>query len=120
VLGFSFKPNTDDLRESPHVALVEALIGKGKQVKVFDPHIQYSRLMGANRRFIDAAVPHVIDLLANSVDEVLDSCDCIVVANRDPLYESALDRIRPGQVVIDLVRIRGSAVSEGAYQGLSW
>jgi GDP-mannose 6-dehydrogenase len=120
VLGFSFKPNTDDLRESPHVALVEALIGKGKHVKVFDPHIQYSRLMGANRRFIDAAVPHVIDLLANSVDEVLDSCDCIVVANRDPLYESALDRIRPGQIVIDLVRIRPGAVTEGAYQGLSW
>lgn len=120
VLGFSFKPNTDDLRESPHVALVEALMGKGRRVKVFDPYIQYSRLMGANRRFIDAAVPHVIDLFADSVDEIMTSCDCIVIANRDPLFESVLDRIRPGQVIVDLVRIRSAAVSDGPYRGLAW
>jgi GDP-mannose 6-dehydrogenase len=120
VLGFSFKPNTDDLRESPHVALVEALIGKGKRVRVFDPYIQYSRLVGANRRFIDAAVPHVIDLLANSIDEVLESCDCVVIANRDPLFEPVLDRLREGQVVVDLVRIRNSARTADSYQGLAW
>jgi GDP-mannose 6-dehydrogenase len=120
VLGFSFKPNTDDLRESPHVALVEALIGKGKRVRVFDPYIQYSRLMGANRRFIDAAVPHVVDLFANSIDEVLETCDCVVVANRDPLFESALDRVRDGQIIIDLVKIRAAAVTGGSYRGLSW
>lgn len=120
VLGFSFKPNTDDLRQSPHVALVEALIGKGKRVRVFDPYIQYSRLTGANRRFIDAAVPHVIDLLVNSLDEVLETCDCVVIANRDPLFEPVLDRIRDGQVVIDLVRIRPTAVSDASYRGLSW
>jgi GDP-mannose 6-dehydrogenase len=120
VLGFSFKPNTDDLRQSPHVALVEALIGKGKRVRVFDPYIQYSRLMGANRRFIDAAVPHVVELFAESLDDILTSCECIVIANRDPLFEPALDRLRDGQVVIDLVRLRRDAASAGSYYGLSW
>jgi GDP-mannose 6-dehydrogenase len=120
VLGFSFKPHTDDLRESPHVALVEALIGKGKRVRIFDPYIRYSRLLGANRKFIDAAIPHVIDLLADDIDEVLDSCECIVVANRDPLYEPILDRIGEGQVVVDLVKIRATANRQGEYRGLSW
>lgn len=119
VLGFSFKPNTDDLRQSPHVALVEALIGKGKRVRIFDPYIQYSRLMGANRRFIDSAVPHVVDLFVNSLDDILDSSECIVIANRDPLFEPVLDRLNDGQVVIDLVRIRGDAGGE-SYRGLSW
>jgi GDP-mannose 6-dehydrogenase len=120
MLGFSFKPNTDDLRESPHVALVEALIGKGKRVRIFDPYISYSRLLGANRTFIDAAIPHVIDLLADDIDEVLDSSECIVVANRDPLFEPILDRIREGQVVVDLVRVRATANRQGEYRGLSW
>ena len=119
VLGFSFKPNTDDLRESPHVALVEALIGKGKRVRIFDPYIQYSRLMGANRRFIDAAVPHVIDLFVTSLDDILSSCECIVIANRDPQFEVVLDRVREPQVVIDLVRIRRDAAAP-SYHGLSW
>jgi GDP-mannose 6-dehydrogenase len=120
ILGFSFKPNTDDLRQSPHVALVEALIGKGKRVRVFDPYIQYSRLMGANRRFIDAAVPHVVELFAESSDEILQTCDCVVVANRDPLFESVLDRVRDGQIVVDLVRLRNAPTTSGNYRGLAW
>ncbi|MGH9221801.1 MAG: GDP-mannose dehydrogenase, partial [Vicinamibacterales bacterium] len=96
-----------------------ALIGKGKRVRIFDPYIQYSRLMGANRRFIDAAVPHVIDLFVNSLDEIIDTCECIVIANRDPLFEPVLDRVREGQVIIDLVRIRGNAGGD-SYRGLSW
>jgi GDP-mannose 6-dehydrogenase len=120
ILGFSFKPNTDDLRQSPHVALVEALIGKGKRVRVFDPYIQYSRLMGANRRFIDSAVPHVVELFAESSDEILQTCDCVVVANRDPLFEPVLDRVRDGQIVVDLVRLRNAPTTSGNYRGLAW
>lgn len=118
-LGFSFKPNTDDLRQSPHVALVEALIGKGKQVRIFDPNIQFSRLLGANRRFIDNAVPHVVQLLADRLEDILDSCDCLVIANRDAQYARVLSMVRPDQVVVDLVHIVDGAV-QGDYRGISW
>jgi len=120
VLGFSFKPNTDDLRESPHVALVEALIGKGKSVRVYDHNIQLSRLMGANRRFIDQAIPHVVELLADDIDEILESCDCIVIANNDPEYASVLERLEPRHIVVDLVRIARDRATDRGYQGLSW
>jgi GDP-mannose 6-dehydrogenase len=118
-LGFSFKPNTDDLRQSPHVSLVEALIGKGKQVRIFDPYILFSRLMGANRRFIDNAVPHVVQLLVDRIEDVLDTCDCLVIANRDAQYARVPSLVRPDQVVVDLVHI-GNGASPGDYRGLSW
>jgi GDP-mannose 6-dehydrogenase len=118
-LGFSFKPNTDDLRQSPHVALVEALIGKGKQVRIFDPNIHFSRLLGANRRFIDDAVPHVVQLLVDRLEDVLEACDCVVIANRDPHYTRALSMIRRDQVVVDLVHISDGEIA-GDYRGISW
>jgi GDP-mannose 6-dehydrogenase len=120
VLGFSFKPDTDDLRQSPHVALVEALIGKGRRVRVYDPYIQYSRLMGANRRFIDAAVPHVVDLFTESLDEVARNCECIVIANRDKRFEPVLDMVRDHQIVVDLVRLPNAPNRRGQYIGLAW
>ena len=120
VLGFSFKPDTDDLRQSPHVALVEALIGKGRRVRVYDPYIQYSRLMGANRRFIDAAVPHVVELFSESLDEVARNCECIVIANRDKRFEPVLDLVGDGQVVVDLVRLPNAPNRRGQYIGLAW
>jgi GDP-mannose 6-dehydrogenase len=118
-LGFSFKPNTDDLRQSPHVALVEALVGKGKQVRIFDPNIHFSRLIGANRRFIDSAVPHVVQLLVDRLEDVLDTCDCLVIANRDPQYARVPAMVRPDQTVVDLVHIVDDA-GPGEYRGISW
>ena len=59
LVGLAFKAGTDDLRESPLVALAEHLIGKGLQLRVYDPGVQLSRLLGANRRFIDEHVPHL-------------------------------------------------------------
>lgn len=120
MLGFSFKPNTDDLRESPHVALVEALIGRGKTVKIFDPHIQTSMLMGANRKFIDEKISHVSDLMVESVDDVLRDCEVIVIGNKDAHYENVPERARDDQIVIDLVRIDKERITGGGYNGLSW
>ena len=117
-LGFSFKPNTDNLRQSPHVALVEALVGKGKQVRIFDPNIHFSRLIGANRRLIDSAVPHVVQLLVNRLEDVLDTCDCLVIANRDPQYARVPAMVRPDQTVVDLVHIVDAG--RGDYRGISW
>jgi GDP-mannose 6-dehydrogenase len=120
VLGFSFKPNTDDLRQSPHVALVEALMGKGKTIRIFDPNIRFGRLMGANRRFIDAAIPHVVEFLVDRIEDVLETCECIVVANRDPSFAPVVDAVRDGQVIVDLVGIAPSRPHVDRYRGLGW
>lgn len=120
MLGFSFKPNTDDLRESPHVALVEALVGRGKSVKIFDPHIQTSRLTGANRKFIDQKISHVSDLMVESLEDVIENSEVIVIGNKDKHYEGVLEKVRDDQLVIDLVRIDKERTSEDGYHGLSW
>jgi GDP-mannose 6-dehydrogenase len=102
VLGLAFKENTDDLRESPVVSMLEQLIGKGRQVRVFDPHIQLDAIYGANRQFILEVIPHIGKLLDPTIDETLRWAEYIVVAQKQP--PPVCDRIRAtGLPVIDLV-----------------
>jgi GDP-mannose 6-dehydrogenase len=78
IVGLAFKPTTDDLRESPMVALVEALIGKGCDVRVYDPTVVLSSLKGSNRRYIEAEIPHISSLLCDSVDALVAHADVLV------------------------------------------
>jgi GDP-mannose 6-dehydrogenase len=103
VLGLAFKPGTDDLRESPQLALVEQLIGKGFRVRIFDRAVSLARLVGANKTFLERAIPHVAELLVPSPEAALDGVDLVVVASHDPEVVGALERLPPGAVVIDLV-----------------
>ena len=64
MLGLSFKMDTDDLRESPNVELAERLLGKGFEVRIYDPIINPARLVGANLRYVEARLPHLSRLLA--------------------------------------------------------
>lgn len=104
VVGLAFKPGTDDLRESPMVSLVEALIGKGLDVRIFDPNIAIARLIGANRRYIDEEIPHIASLLATSLEEVLDHAEVLVIGSISEEARRALAAIRPDQEVVDLTR----------------
>jgi GDP-mannose 6-dehydrogenase len=102
VIGLAFKENTDDLRESPVVTLLEQLIGKGRQVRIFDPHIQLDAIYGSNRNFILQQIPHIGRLLNNSLDEILAWCDHVVVAQK--LSSDLASRVtRSGLPVTDLV-----------------
>jgi GDP-mannose 6-dehydrogenase len=102
VLGLAFKENTDDLRESPVVSLLEQLIGKGRQVRIFDPHIQLDTIYGSNRNFILQQIPHIGRLLDPSLDKLLAWCDHVVVAQKlSP--ELAAQLTRSGLPVTDLV-----------------
>ena len=84
IFGLAFKENTDDLRESPVVSLIEQLLGKGREVRVFDPHIQLDRIYGSNRNFVLEAIPHIGKLLGASVDELLDWAEGLLITQRPP------------------------------------
>ncbi len=121
LLGFSFKAGTDDLRESPMVILAEALLGKGFQLCIYDRNVSLARLVGANKRYINEQIPHLSQHLCDSIDQVIDRSDVIVVGNAAPEFSEAVTRCRPDQVVIDLVRIPldFSRVS-AQYDGICW
>lgn len=121
VLGFSFKAGTDDLRESPMVELIETLIGKGYQVRVYDRNVCLARLQGANRAYIERGIPHISSLMTDSIEEVLSESEVIVIGNKAPEFADALTQLRPDQVVIDLVRIVPDATQlNGQYEGICW
>jgi GDP-mannose 6-dehydrogenase len=103
VVGLAFKAGTDDLRESPMVSLVETLIGKGCQVRIFDRSVSIARLVGANRRYIEEEIPHISSLMCDDLDAVLAHAEVLVIGNTDEdaaRAAAASDR----HVVIDLTR----------------
>ncbi len=87
IYGLAFKPNTDDLRESPGVALIERLIGKGCEVKIYDPHIQLDAIYGSNQAFLLSSLPHIGRCMEKSLHDVLGWADLVVVT-QDPNAEA--------------------------------
>lgn len=121
VLGLSFKDGTDDLRESPLVELIEQLVGKGYQVRVYDKNVSLARLHGANRAYIEQEIPHIAQLMAESIDEVVAQSDVLVLGNADKGNQGAYEQLREDHLVIDLVRAAGKPEKlNGRYQGIGW
>jgi GDP-mannose 6-dehydrogenase len=102
VIGLAFKENTDDLRESPVISLLEQLIGKGRNVRVFDPHIRLDNIYGSNRNFILNAIPHIGRLLDNTLDDLLEWAQYLVVTQK-PSAEVSQQIARSGLPVLNLV-----------------
>jgi len=121
LIGLSFKTGTDDLRESPLVVLAEQLLGKGIQLAIYDPDVQLSRLLGANRRFIETQLPHIGDLLKPDLAEIIDGADMLVVGVSSPaIFDALATRTRPGQRVLDLVDLPNRAALRATVEGLCW
>lgn len=121
MIGLSFKSGTDDLRESPLVTLAERLIGKGVDLRIHDPNVQISRLIGANRRYIEEKLPHIGRLLTDDIDALINESELIVVGLNDArLVEKVLDDAGAAQTVLDLVGIPGRERLKAAYQGICW
>lgn len=120
VLGFSFKAGTDDLRESPMVELIERLIGKGYELRVYDRNVNLARLMGANRDYILNRIPHIAALMVESIDAAISGADVLVIGNADPEFRSVPDRLKKGQSIVDLVRVNATLSSNGSYDGICW
>ncbi len=120
ILGFSFKAGTDDLRESPMVHVIEQLLGKGCDLRVYDGNVNMARLIGANRDYLLNRIPHISSLMVDAVEEVLDHAEVIVIGNKAPEFDGIVERVRPDQVVVDLVRIAPSTTQAGKYYGICW
>lgn len=119
-LGISFKAGTDDLRESPILDLVERLLGKGFDVRIYDKNVHLSKLVGANRDFLLKVIPHVSCLLIDNIEGALTHGEVIVVGTRDPDFMQIVERLTPEQILVDLVRVESREKLNGQYDGINW
>lgn len=120
ILGFSFKPGTDDLRESPIVEVAEVLLAKGYELKVHDKNVHLSNLIGRNRQYVNEKIPHLEKIITDDLDEVIRNSELIIVANKEEQYADVLSRY-PEKNIIDLVKIDGGVeTSRERYQGFCW
>ena len=119
LLGLSFKAGTDDLRESPQVELAEMLIGKGFDLSIYDRNVEYARVHGANKEYIESKIPHVSSLLNSDLDDVVAKADIIVLGNSDERFAKLAEQAPSGKRVIDLVGFMPHA-SNGVAEGICW
>jgi len=121
VIGLAFKAGTDDLRESPMVLMAEHLIGKGLQLRIYDPGVHLSSLIGANRRYIEQHVPHIGALVCRDLQTVVAEAELLIVAlgDRDTL-DGLRAHAREDQVIVDLTGISHPGEIRGNHVGLCW
>jgi GDP-mannose 6-dehydrogenase len=120
LLGLSFKPETDDLRESPYVELAETLVGKGIRLRIFDPIVNPERLIGANRRYIESRLPHLQEMLVSTPEEALKGASVAVVGTADPDTVQALVDARPKRVLDVHGRLGLDVEALPGYEGIAW
>jgi GDP-mannose 6-dehydrogenase len=119
LLGCAFKAGTDDIRESPFVILLERLLGKGCQPRVFDENVKLSMLTGANRAYLLSVVPHITNLLVESAAAAIGDAEVIILANASPAYVDVLKGLRDDQVLLDFSGVE-ELRSLTNYGGLNW
>jgi GDP-mannose 6-dehydrogenase len=120
ILGFSFKAGTDDLRESPLIEVIERLIGKGYDLRIYDKNVNIASLVGANRDFILNHIPHISKLMVSDISAVLNHAQTVVIGNKDPDFNIVPDRLREGQFLVDFVRVIEGGSKNGNYDGICW
>ncbi len=119
-LGFGFKAGTDDLRESPIVELIERLLGKGYDIRIYDRNVSLAKLFGANKRFIEQKIPHISKLMVGSVEEILGHAEVVVIGNNAPEFRRIFQQNLNGQIIVDLVRASDNVTENSNYEGICW
>jgi len=120
ILGFSFKAGTDDLRESPVIEIIERLLGKGHELRIYDKNVNVAALVGANRDFILNHIPHISRLMVRDIEAVLEHAQTVVIGNNDEDFKNVPNRLREDQTLVDLVRISDRRSGNGRYDGICW
>jgi GDP-mannose 6-dehydrogenase len=119
ILGLSFKAGTDDLRESPLVDLAELLIGRGYKLKIFDRNVEYARVHGANKDYINMRIPHISSLLDNDLDQIIKDSEIIVLGNQDESFSSLVRDVPADKRLLDLVGFMPQR-SANNLEGICW
>jgi GDP-mannose 6-dehydrogenase len=120
ILGLSFKAGTDDMRESPMIEIIERLIGKGYDLRLFDKNVHLASLVGANRDFILNHIPHISKLIVPAITDVLSHAQTVVIGNKDRDFVDVPAQLREEQVLIDFARISNQRSGNGRYDGICW
>lgn len=118
-LGLSFKAGTDDLRNSPAVTVIELLLGKGCDIKIYDKNINLSMLTGTNKEFINARIPHLASLLTTDASELINNCNVIVINTKEPEFTNLVKDIQD-KIIIDFVHLDETLLSKNNYYGINW
>lgn len=120
LLGLSFKGGTDDLRESPMVRLAERLLGKGYDLRIADRNVSLSRLLGANKRYLEETIPHISRLLVPEIEQLLSHADTLVIGGADRDLRELLAASGKNLHVVDLVRASDASDGGADYEGICW
>ncbi len=121
ILGLSFKAGTDDLRESPIVIMAESLLGKGFKLAIHDSEVELTRLVGANKQFLEQKLPHIASVLVSSLPDVVRSSKTLVVCKNHADYKGLGTLVTPGHKVVDLVgALKTASFPPNCYHGLYW
>ena len=127
VLGLAFKPGTDDMRESPILEVINALLGEGKEVVAFDPAIRRDTRLDSQFDYVRHACPDLEptvkalpDMLRADAETVLNDVDAVVVTHRNAGYREALEPHLGSVAVVDVARLFDRPVHEAGYHGIAW
>ncbi|MEN8907201.1 MAG: nucleotide sugar dehydrogenase [Clostridiales bacterium] len=122
IAGLSFKEGTDDLRESPMVEVIETLIGKGYNIRIYDKNVSLAKLIGANKDYLINHIPHISTLMVDSIDELIKSSEILVIGNKEDEFNEIIDDdlINDDQIILDLVGIGDMGNERENYHGICW
>jgi GDP-mannose 6-dehydrogenase len=118
-LGLSFKAGTDDLRNSPAVSVIEALLGKGCDLSIYDKNINMAVLTGKNKEYINSRIPHLSNLLTDEPEKLIKDCDVIIINTKEPEFLKLIENVQD-KTIIDFVRLDESLLLKKNYIGINW